>query len=230
MLSIAIDSSCMTGGVAVLEGQKVLAEYVLSVKRTHSERLMSSLADAMRAADRKPCDIGLISCCTGPGSFTGIRIGVATAKAISLATGAGIAPVTGLEALCYGLPSGDIAWAMIDARHGSCYSQAFSCTGGYPVPITAPGIRHWEAIAASLAEADGRCHLRGDGSLEYGALVAASTKGRVILPSPEDAALRPSKVGMCGLVMMDAGKLVGASDLAPFYIKRPEPEEKMFGE
>ncbi len=87
MITIALDTTCMTGGVAVLDGERLVAEYMLSVKRTHSERLMSSLSTVMKDASLEPSDIGLIACCVGPGSFTGIRIGVSSAKAIAMAQG-----------------------------------------------------------------------------------------------------------------------------------------------
>ncbi len=229
MISVAIDTSCMTGGVAILDGTRLVAEYMLSVKRTHSERLMSSLATAMADAKLSPCDIGLISCAVGPGSFTGIRIGVASAKAMAMALGVRIAPVTGLEALCYGLPEGDVAYAMIDAKHGFSYAAKYLCTGGMPGLLEGPSVLSAEEIGLAIAEGGVKCHVRGDGALANIEALKALTCGLMIVPSGEDATIRPSKVGMCGLAKIEEGGLVDAAGLSPYYIKRSEAEVKCGG-
>ena len=229
MITVAMDTSCMTGGVAILDGDRLVAEYILSVKRTHSERLMSSLARAMEDADLKPADIGLISCCTGPGSFTGIRIGVASAKAMGMALGIKVSPVTGLEALCYGLPAGERAFAMIDAKHGFCYAASFLCTGGSPTQILPPSVMGVEEIASEIVRGGIPHHMRGDGAIAYKEALASMAGKLSLIPSPEDAVIRPSKVGLCGLRRHEAGGSVAPSVLEPFYIKRSEAEVKAGG-
>lgn len=229
MITVAMDTSCMTGGVAVLEGTRLVAEYTLSVKRTHSERLMSSLARAMEDADLSPEDIGLISCCTGPGSFTGIRIGVASAKAMGLALGIRISPVTGLEALCYGLPAGERAFAMIDAKHGFCYAAAYLCTGGMPKEILPPSVMGVEDVASEIVRGGIPHHMRGDGALCYEETLLRLSGKLALIPSHEDGIIRPSKVGLCGIKRHESGGSLTPNELQPFYIKRSEAEAKAGG-
>lgn len=229
MISVALDTSCMTGGVAILDGTSLVAEYMLSVKRTHSERLMSSLAMVMQDARLEPSDIGLISCAVGPGSFTGIRIGVASAKAMAMALRVKVAPVTGLEALCYGLPEGDLAYAMIDAKHGFSYAAKYLCTGKAPKLLGEPSVMSAEEVGTAIAEGGIKCHVRGDGAIANVEALRKLAGGLLIVPSGEDATIRPSKVGMCGITKMEAGCLVDAARLSPYYIKRSEAEVKCGG-
>lgn len=229
MITVAIDTSCMTGGVAILDGERLVAEYILSVRRTHSERLMSSLARAMEDAELKPADIGLVSCCVGPGSFTGIRIGVASAKAMGMALGIRVAPVTGLEALCYGLPAGERAFAMIDAKHGFCYAASFMCTGGAPEPVMPPYYMGVEEIASEIARGGVPHHMRGDGALAYAKELTRMAGRLAVIPSPEDGVIRPSKVGLCGIIRHEAGGSVDPAVLEPSYVKRSEAEIKAGG-
>lgn len=226
MITLAMDTSCMTGGVAILDERRVLAEYSLSVKRTHSERLMSSVARVMEDASLKPSDIGLIACCTGPGSFTGIRIGVASAKAMGMALGAAIVPVTGLHALAYGLMEGERAWCMIDARHENCYAALFLGTGGAARMLGEPSVMTVSEIAAMVSSEGLRHRALGDASLLYGGKLAAESGGLIIIPTPEDSGIRPSKVGMLALDLYEGGLSVSPAALAPFYIKHSEAEIK----
>lgn len=226
MITLAMDTSCMTGGVAVLDGRRVLAEYSLSVKRTHSERLMSSVARVMEDASLSPADIGLIACCTGPGSFTGIRIGVASAKAMGMALGAAIVPVIGLDALAFGLPSGERAWCMIDARHEKCYAALYIGTGGAASRITEPVVMTVSEIAAAVRPEGIRHRALGDAALLYGEKLASESEGLVVIPTPEDSGIRPAKVAMLGLELHERGLSVAPAELVPFYIKHSEAEIK----
>jgi len=229
MITIALDTTCMTGGVAVLDGEKLVAEYMLSVKRTHSERLMSSLSTVMKDAALEPSDIGLIACAVGPGSFTGIRIGVSSAKAIAMAQGLLIAPVIGLDALCYGLPEGELAFAMIDARHENCYCASYIGTGGMPQRVKEPSVMTVDEVIGEIRSSGRRHHLRGDGVLAYGTKLAAELGSLAALPSGEDAVIRPSKVAMCGIKAYEAGLAVPAAELMPYYIKHSGAEVKAEG-
>jgi tRNA threonylcarbamoyladenosine biosynthesis protein TsaB len=226
MITLAMDTSCMTGGVAVLDGRRVLAEYSLSVKRTHSERLMSSVARVMEDASLKPSDIGLIACCTGPGSFTGIRIGVASAKAMGMALGAAIVPVMGLDALAYGLAEDEHAWCMIDARHENCYAARYVGTGGAPRMVQEPTVMTIAEMAACVRAEGLRHRALGDATLLYGEKLASESEGLFVLPTPEDAGIRPAKVAMLGLELYERGLSVAPAELAPFYIKHSEAEIK----
>lgn len=226
MITLAMDTSCMTGGVAVLDARRVLAEYSLSVKRTHSERLMSSVARVMEDASLLPSDIGLIACCTGPGSFTGIRIGVASAKAMGMALGAAIVPVIGLDALAYGLSEGERAWCMIDARHENCYAASYIGTGGIPRRLTGYAVLSVTEIASRTRSSGIRHRAMGDAAINYGARLIDEAGGLIALPTPEDSGIRPAKVAMLGLDLFEGGMSISPDALAPFYIKHSEAEVK----
>jgi tRNA threonylcarbamoyladenosine biosynthesis protein TsaB len=126
VLILAVDTSTMVGGVALINDGALLGEHVLNVRATHSERLMSSVDATLTGANIAPGDLDAIACGVGPGSFTGVRIGVSAAKGMSYALGIPLVGVPTLDALAYGRSPGfSEVWSMIDARHGRCYVACY---------------------------------------------------------------------------------------------------------
>lgn len=125
MKILAIDTSSKICSVAILENDQLVDEINLDNGHTHSENLMPILAQLLDKNAMKLADFELISCCIGPGSFTGIRIGVASVKAISEVNHLPVAGVTALETLARMDTSSNIKVAMIDARNNQVYSGIF---------------------------------------------------------------------------------------------------------
>ena len=126
MYVLGIDTSTMTGGVALLRDDELVGESVLNIRTTHSERLLPALEGLLGQGGLDVKQLGLLSVVTGPGSFTGLRIGVATAKGLSYALGIPTVGVTTLEA--YGwqfrfFPG--VVLALVDARRENVFWQAF---------------------------------------------------------------------------------------------------------
>src|SRR5690554_5668801 len=126
MYVLGIDTSTMTGGVALLKADQLVGESVLNIRTTHSERLLPALEELLVYGGIEVQTIGLISTVTGPGSFTGLRIGVATAKGLSFSLDTPIVGVTSLEG--YGwqfkyFPG--IVLSLLDARRETVFWQGF---------------------------------------------------------------------------------------------------------
>ncbi|MBR2289798.1 MAG: tRNA (adenosine(37)-N6)-threonylcarbamoyltransferase complex dimerization subunit type 1 TsaB [Clostridia bacterium] len=126
MKILAIDTTSEVCGVAILEDENLIVENSLNNGLTHSENLIPLVKEALSKANLTLKEIELIACCTGPGSFTGIRIGVASVKAIAEVNNLKIAEVTSLESLAKNIKSNsETKVALIDARNNQCYCRNF---------------------------------------------------------------------------------------------------------
>ncbi|MBI1811510.1 MAG: tRNA (adenosine(37)-N6)-threonylcarbamoyltransferase complex dimerization subunit type 1 TsaB, partial [Nitrospirae bacterium] len=130
MKILAIDTSTMLGGIAILDESLLIAESRLNVRSTHSERLMTEIERCLKQSGIKISDIDVFAVATGPGSFTGLRIGVSTVKGFSYATGKQIVSVPTLEALAWNFPYSKYpVCTMLDARKKEVYAALFKWEG-----------------------------------------------------------------------------------------------------
>ena len=135
---LAIDSSGLTAAVAVMTDGKLAAEYTVNNKKTHSQTLLPMIDEVMKASGLEPKQLECIAVSRGPGSFTGLRIGSATAKGLGLALNIPIAEVSSLEALAYNLygNEGCIICPIMDARRQEVYTAAYEFIPVYDAEYT----------------------------------------------------------------------------------------------
>jgi len=148
--TVALDTSTALGSVALFDGDDLVFEAEKRVSNAHGESLLPMVDEALRRAGWSPAEVVRWAVGIGPGSFTGVRIGVATVKGIALATGAEVVGVTSLEALVEGIvgkPTISVA-AVLDAGKGEAYVAAW--TG--EEPVLAPTSLRTDSIAALLAK------------------------------------------------------------------------------
>lgn len=127
MKILAIESSGLVASVAVIEEGVLLAEYTMNYKKTHSQTLLPILEEITQAIELDLNSIDAIAVSKGPGSFTGLRIGSATAKGLGLALSKPIIPVPTLDALAYNLWGTDkIVCPLMDARRGQVYTGLYT--------------------------------------------------------------------------------------------------------
>ena len=124
MTCLAVDTSNSHLTVALIEGDKVTSEYLDDTNLRHSTILMTSIEKVLNSAGAKLSDIDFFACVVGPGSFTGIRIGISTIKAFSYANNKPVLPITSFEVLEYNRPYGKNI-AVIDARHDNYYAMGY---------------------------------------------------------------------------------------------------------
>ena len=126
MKVLAIDTTSEVCGVAILDNENLIVENSLTNGLTHSENLMPLVKEALEKSRLTIKDINLVACCTGPGSFTGIRIGVASCKALCEVCNLKIAEVTSLESLAKNIENFcETKVTLIDARNNQCYMGIF---------------------------------------------------------------------------------------------------------
>ncbi len=125
MKCLAIDTSGAHLTVALIDGDKVFSDFTLDTGLKHSISLMPKIEEVIKKANVSLSEIDLFSAVIGPGSFTGIRIGVSTVKAFSYAFNKKVLPVTSFEVLEYNKPCGKNL-AIIDARHDNYYACGYT--------------------------------------------------------------------------------------------------------
>lgn len=217
MRVLAVEASSLAGGVALLDEERLVAEYLLDVSVTHSERLMAAVDRVLADARWTPRTLGGLAVAIGPGSFTGLRIAVSTVKGLALALGLPIAAVPTLDAMAAALPWASLpVCPVLDARKGEVYASLYRWDGQAMR-------RDWDylalpptALAARLAEPT---LLVGDGAPSI-----ESPQARA-LPSPRRLP-SPACVGALGLARLRRGQTVAAAALVPLYLRPSEAELK----
>ena len=220
MRVLAVETSSLAGGVALLDGERLVAEYQLDVSVTHSERLMSAVDRVLADARWTPRDLAGLAVAVGPGSFTGLRIAVSTVKGLALALDLPIAAVPTLDAMAAALP-----WAalpvcpVLDARKGEVYASLYRWDGEAMR-------REWDylalAPAALAARLDEPVLVVGDGAGGVRSPYARAVPPPRRLPSP-------ACVGALGLARLRRGDTVTAAALAPLYLRPSEAELRRRG-
>lgn len=127
MKILCIDTSSTLCSVAILEDTNLIKKIELNTGLTHSETLMPNIQKIFEECNMSLKDISLIVCDIGPGSFTGIRIGVATAKAFSDSLNIPCIGISSLEALAYNITDDCIICSMIDCKNDNCYFAIYEC-------------------------------------------------------------------------------------------------------
>ena len=128
MRILALDTSTLVGTVAVLRDGELLSEWSASVRASHGETLLPQLARALEHAGLALSEIDLFAVGLGPGSFTGVRIGVATAKGLALAEQKPLVGVTSLRVLARGMTAGELRAVAVDAHKGEVYCALYELT------------------------------------------------------------------------------------------------------
>lgn len=136
MKILAIDSSGMVASAAVVEDDRLLGEYTINYKKTHSQTLLPMIDEVVRMLELDLHTIDAIAVAAGPGSFTGLRIGSATAKGLGLALDKPLIPVPTVEGLAYNLAGSSVAVCpLMDARRNQVYTGLYRFEGYQMYPV-----------------------------------------------------------------------------------------------
>ena len=227
MITLAFDTSAKIATCAVLDDERALASYSIDNGLTQSELIMPMAESMLSSLKLSFSDIGLIATSVGPGSFTGVRIGVSMAKGLAFGKNIPISPVSTLEALAYNLfPFEGILVPCMDARRNQVYNALFECDGKEIKQITEDRAISLSELASELSNFEGKkIYLSGDG-YEV-ASRALSAAGISFERTP--AALIPENavsVGRVGLKMYQAGLSVSDTELLPTYLRLPQAERE----
>lgn len=215
MRVLALETSTLAGGVALLDNDRLVAEHVLDVSVTHSERLMVAVDGALGDAGWAPAALQGLAVAIGPGSFTGLRIALGTVKGLALALELPVAAVPTLDAMAAALPFCALpVCPVLRARRDEVYACRYRWDGRAMR-------REWEYLAlppnALAARLDEPTVLLGDGA----GSIASPCARRL---APPHRVPSPALVGALGLERLRRGDVVKLAELVPLYLRPSQAE------
>ena len=221
MKLLALETATLAGGAALLDRGRVVGQSLLNIALTHSERLMAVVDRLLQDCGWDVAELDGLAVSIGPGSFTGLRVGIATAQGLALALRVPVAPVPTLDAMAATLPFAE--WPvcpLLDARKGEVYLSFYRWTGEAMK-------REWDYLALSPEAAVERITtpviLLGDGVPACRPFLDRLGAG-VRIASPAHSLPSPATVGELGQQMIESGQGVPGEALAPLYLRPSEAE------
>ncbi|MDY4919534.1 MAG: tRNA (adenosine(37)-N6)-threonylcarbamoyltransferase complex dimerization subunit type 1 TsaB [Phascolarctobacterium sp.] len=222
MLTLAIDTATKVCTVALCRDEEILAEYTINMGMTHSEGLLPQLEQLLARTGVAKEEIELLAVSMGPGSFTGLRIGLATAEAMAYAWQCCLHGVDTLKALAYNLPlEGVVLSPVLDAQKGNYYQALYEWRAGELVELAPVAVVNRDELLERIA-------LQGTPALLLG---ECKRLAKAELPSwvklaPEALRMpRASSVALAAVHDFDAEADKKIFGLEPYYIRRSEAEE-----
>lgn len=231
MKILSIDTSSNVCGVSILEDENLICKLDTNTGRTHSENLMPMIDEALKKAELKPTDINLIVCDIGPGSFTGIRIGVATAKAFSDSLNIPSVGISSLETLAFGMMSfGKYVCSMIDCKNDNCYFALYEKKNDALETLIEPQAESVEAALAILNSYscdtldNAQIAFVGDGTEVYKTEISQTFENAEFLSS-EFNILNSEALALAGLSKFNSG--IELDEVLPLYLKKPQAQRQL---
>lgn len=230
---LAIETSSLVSSVALLHEDTLRAEFTTQARLTHSEQLMPHIADMLQKASVQKTAIDGIAVSIGPGSFTGLRIGLATAKGLAFAWNV---PIIGIEtptSLAWNsVGAADRLCVFIDAQKGNVYASQYVWQGTELTTVHDVEVVNRKEYLATLANEDIPVVFYGDGALKGKKDITAAS-GKFRLAPPTQVIPRAGSLALAAQLRLDAGDVDDCMTLTPAYKRRSEAEvlwEKRHGE
>ena len=224
MKILAIDSCSNVATAAILADGVLVGEFVLNNKVTHSTKLLPQIENMMQNADLKFTDIDLFAVTTGPGSFTGERIGVATAKALAHAVNKPMVGVSSLQSMAYNLPYTDfLLCPIMDARREQVYTATFRWQDGNLITVKEDRAM---ALDDLLAEINEDVIFLGDGVPVFKEKITEKLGPKAHFAPTHLQQLRGGSVAECGLAEYNKGNACTYAELVPTYLRLSQAERE----
>jgi tRNA threonylcarbamoyladenosine biosynthesis protein TsaB len=223
MKILAIDTSTRVGSIAVVQGSLLKAQQILNVSATHNQRLLPGIDRILADAGWSLDDLDGFAVGLGPGSFTGLRIGLSVIKGLAWATNKPLAGVPTLDAL-----AANVSFVphkicpILDARKGEIYTAFYrQGDGGIPRRLTSYMAIKPEQLLALISETT---VVIGDGLVSYGGYLQRELGNRLVVPPPHLSVIHASSVAWLGWHRLRSGESDDVSTCTPLYVRPSEAE------
>ena len=226
MLILAFETSAKAASVALADGEKLLGESYQNTGLTHSQTLLPMAQELLKSCGYTPQQVEAVAVAAGPGSFTGIRIGVAAAKGFAWGKELPCYGVSTLEAMARSLGAWQgLVVPVMDARRSQVYTATFLAEAGQLSRLCEDRAISLEALGKELQEVTQPIFLVGDGSvLCYNTLKAAVSK--LVLPPEHRMHQRAVGVALVAAQKIDAGETGNGGELIPNYLRLSQAERE----
>lgn len=227
MKVLGIDSSGMTATVALIEDDKLIAEFTVNNKRTHSETLMPMIDKVLTASETDIRDVELLAIAAGPGSFTGLRIGAATVKGLGMSLDVPVAAIPTCEGLAMNLSGTDrLVCPLMDARRNQVYTGLYRVSGDMPEAVIEQTACDISEIVDKVNEAGEKVIFLGDGAAIFKEYIESNIRVEFSFANANASLQRGASIASLGLLYQKAGKTVSVDEFTPVYL-RPSQAERV---
>lgn len=222
---LAIDTATLVSGVAIANEDKLMAELTLQTRLTHSEVLMPHIQQIMQMTKLEKNQLEAIAVSIGPGSFTGLRIGLATAKTMAYALNIPVIGVSTLAAQAYNCQTTaeTLLLPLLDAQKGNVYTAQYRFIDNEFKEITEPSVRNFAELLEEIKDSGQEAMFLGEAAVKNRQAILEAG-GKIRLANPHLIMPRAASVAMLGLKKLKIGEVSNVMDLEPFYIRRSEAE------
>lgn len=225
MKILAIESSAIAASVAITEDNKLLSCYTVNNGLTHSETLMPMIDTILKATETNINTVQYIACVSGPGSFTGLRIGAATAKGLALGLDKKIVPVPTLDALAYNVyDANSIICPIMDARRNQAYFAFYSWVNGEFERISDYYCETFDVLLNMAKDFESDIIFVGDGLNVFKDKIIEN--GYKVAP-PNCNLQNAASVASLALELIKEGNYIDSSEFEPFYVRKPQAEREL---
>ena len=224
MKVLGIDTSSMATSVAVVEDNKLICEYTINTKKTHSQKLMPMIENMLKISDININEIDMIAVCEGPGSFTGLRIGMATAKGIAHVNSLPIVGVNSVEILAGNMNLCDKnICSILDAQKTQVYMGQYKFENNELIEIKNVDVVEIDKLIEELSNSNKEWILVGEAVYKYEDKLKAADN--INIPAPSHNVTKASS--LCTIAMNKYNKNIGVCDcysINPIYIRKSQAE------
>ena len=225
MLVLGIETATLVAGVALINNEKVFSEHFINNRKTHSQNLMPMIKEVLTEGGISPQELGGIAVSVGPGSFTGLRIGMATAKALAQALNLPIVGVPTLDALANNLIGvHGLVCPILDAKKSQVYTAIYNTEQGYVEPLSEHMAIDLEELVDRVKSFKQKVTFLGDGVPVFKNSLRELLGDNIAFANEVNALPRGASVAQLGLRLLEQNQGVNLLELQPFYIRRSEAE------
>ncbi len=217
---LAIDTSALTATAAILSGETLLGEISTTTRLTHSQTIMPMIDELLKKVNLDISDIDLFACSEGPGSFTGLRIGIGTIKGLAYGLGKSVVGVSTLEALAHNIAFTDcVISPIMDARRGQVYNAIYRWNGEKLECIKEPRALATHELCGELTE---KTIFVGDGVKVHREKITELMGENALFAPPQHQLQRAGSVAYAALDK----KPVDSAELTAVYLRKPQAERE----